>query len=246
MPIIRKQSNLQRILVTNAKGGCGKSTLATNLAAYFAHHGSPTALLDYDPQGSSLQWIKLRGKREPSIYGVDAHKKPNSGMTRAFQLRIPDNTRHVILDTPAGMRVNEIMALLHNTDALVIPVLPSPIDIHAATHFIRDLLVIGKVRSYKVKIGVVANRVRHNTVMYQALRRFLKSLNITFITSIRDTQNYSKAAQQGVGIHELQGSGIEKDLVQWGPLIDWISRDNAPLTGQVKSPAYQNADNPSF
>ena len=221
---------MQRIVVTNAKGGCGKSTIATNLAAYFASQQQPTALFDYDPQGSSIQWLKLRGPQYASIHGVDAHRKPANGMTRSFQLRIPEGTRNVITDTPAGMGGPELAHLVQQADALIIPVLPSPIDIHAATHFISDLLLIGKARSYNVKIGVIANRVRANTVMYQALQRFLNTLNITFITSLRDTQNYTKAAQVGIGIHELSAPSVDKDLHQWESLLKWLEPEPASET----------------
>ncbi len=219
---------MQRIVVTNAKGGCGKSTLAINLAAALARRES-VSLFDYDPQGSSMQWLKLRGVRTPEIHGVAAHRKALNGVTRTFQLRIPQDTGYVITDTPAGMHGQELAQLVQQADVLLIPVLPSPIDIHAATHFVRDLLLVGKARSYNVRIGVVANRVRQNTVMYRALRQFLRSLNITFVTSLRDTQNYAKAAQQGLGIHELKSSTVERDLDQWLALLRWLGAEPTQL-----------------
>ncbi len=219
---------MQRIVVTNAKGGCGKSTLAINLAAALARRES-VSLFDYDPQGSSMQWLKLRGERTPEIHGVAAHRKALNGVTHTFQLRTPQDTGYVITDTPAGMHGQELAQLVQQADVLLIPVLPSPIDIHAATHFVRDLLLVGKARSYNVRIGVVANRVRQNTVMYRALRQFLRSLNITFVTSLRDTQNYAKAAQQGLGIHELKSSTVERDLDQWLALLRWLGAEPTQL-----------------
>jgi chromosome partitioning protein len=52
-------------LVVNSKGGSGKTTLTTNLASYFAVNRIPTAVMDYDPQGSCLNWLKSRGHPAP-------------------------------------------------------------------------------------------------------------------------------------------------------------------------------------
>ena len=123
----------------------------------------------------------------------------------------------------------ELAQLVQQADTIIIPVLPSPIDIHAATHFVRELLLTGKARSYNVRIGVVANRVRKNTVMYHALRQFLRSLNITFIASLRDTQNYAKAAQIGIGIHELNSNTTRHDVEQWRPLLRWLGTEPEQL-----------------
>lgn len=213
---------MQRIIVTNAKGGCGKSTIATNLAARLSQAGT-VSLFDYDPQASSMHWLKLRGERHTTIHGVAAHRQPANGVTRTFQLRTPPNTRYLVMDTPAGTSGIDLAQVVQHADAVIIPVLPSPIDIHAAAHFVRDLLLVGKARAYNVRIGVVANRVRKNTIMYQALRQFLRSLNITFITALRDTQNYAKASHQGVGIHELKSSTAYLDCRQWEPLLQWLS-----------------------
>ena len=237
---VASMERMQRIIVTNAKGGCGKSTIATNLAACLSNAGT-VSLFDYDPQASSMHWLKLRGERHTAIHGVAAHRKPANGMTRTFQLRTPPNTRYVVMDTPAGSGGPDLYHVVQNADAVIIPVLPSPIDIHAAAHFVRDLLIVGKARSYNVRIGVVANRVRKNTIMYQALRQFLRSLNITFITALRDTQNYAKASHQGVGIHELKSTTAYLDCQQWEPLLHWLSE--APSDFEPEFEASEQAVN---
>ena len=58
-------------LVINSKGGSGKTTLTTNLASYFAANRVPTTVLDYDPQGSSLNWLRSRAALAPKIDPVD-------------------------------------------------------------------------------------------------------------------------------------------------------------------------------
>ncbi len=201
------------ILVVNPKGGCGKTTLATNLASYYAVWGVETALVDLDPQLSSLEWLEARPKELPPIAAVQGplHKA-----------KIPSEIRRVIYDAPAREAMGEIVELLHTVEAVIIPVLPSPIDIRAAAHFIADLLVKGRLRQRKTLVGVVANRVRENTIIFHQLEQFLKGLEIPFVTVLRDTQNYIRAARAGIGIFELAPSEVAQDLEQWRPLINWI------------------------
>ena len=212
----------RRILITNAKGGCGKTTLATGIASHYASRGRSVRLFDHDGQGSALQWYKRRDGALPEIAVVDASRRPDNHMTRSWQLRVPPGTDTVILDTPAGISATELAGMLQENDFLIIPVLPSPIDIHASAYFIRDLLVIGKARKKQVHMAVVANRVRQNTLSYHALERFLFTLKIPFVTSLRDTQLYSRAFEQGIGILDLKESRARKDREQWAPLLRWL------------------------
>ena len=152
---------MQKILVINSKGGCGKTTVATNLASYFVTQDLETALMDFDPQGSSIRWLSQRPQSGTAIYGVHvASRKNNTGVTRSFQMRVPPTTERMIIDAPAGISGNELIDLLHLVDTIIVPVLPSSIDIHAVTRFIQELLVIGKVRQRGLNIAVVANRAK--------------------------------------------------------------------------------------
>lgn len=213
---------IRRVLVINAKGGCGKTTLATNLASYYASQGRAAALLDYDPQGSSMQWLTLRSDDCFPIHGVAAFRKPVSGATRSWQMRLPAETERLILDPPAGIHGMPLIEMVREADTIIVPVLPSPIDIHAASHFIRDLLLVAKVRARAIRVGVVANRVRTNTKVYQSLERFLDSLHIPFVAYLRDTQNYVQSSEEGMGVFEWRGNHIQRDRRQWEALIRWI------------------------
>jgi chromosome partitioning protein len=103
-----------------------------------------------------------------------------------------------------------------------VPVLPSDIDIHACSKCIADLLLIAKVRRDENRIGVVANRVRRNTVIYQSLMRFLETLRIPVIATLRDSQNYVRAAEQSLGLHEMKRQVVEQDLADWEPMLAWL------------------------
>ncbi len=217
---------MQRILVLNPKGGSGKTTIATNLASYFASQGDHPLLSDNDPQGSSTRWLKKRKPEQAFIHGVAAFEH-NNRMTRAWQMRIPPDAAHVVVDTPAAVMAQELPDMTKNADAILVPVLPSDIDIHACSRCIADLLLIAKVRRDENRIGVIANRVRRNTVIYQALMRFLETLRIPVVATLRDSQNYVKAAEQGVGLYEMKRPLVEQDLADWEPLLGWLRAKEA-------------------
>lgn len=168
-----------------------------------------------------MQWLTLRGEEQPKIHGIAAQRPVTGGATRSWLLRPPPGSERVILDAPAGVHGQQLIELMREVDTLLIPVLPSPIDIHAASQFIRELLLVARVRARNIRVGVVANRVRENTLVYQALERFLASLQIPFAGRLRDTQNYVHAAAAGIGIHDLKRRN-EADREQWESLLRWL------------------------
>ncbi len=205
---------MRSIMVLNAKGGCGKSTLATNLASYYAwEEEKAVALMDFDPQASSLEWLAARGEEWPEITGLAAFEG---------ETRVPRNADVVIIDAPARVTGSELSALVRRAETIIVPVLPSPMDMRAAQHFMKELFVVGKVSRKQTKVGVVANRVRENTRIYHELEDYLGKLKIPFLTHLRDTQNYIRAAQRGLGIFELAPSMVWQDLEQWEPLTRWL------------------------
>jgi len=212
---------MQRILILNPKGGSGKTTVATNLASHFASQGDHPLLSDNDPQGSSTRWLRKRKPDQPFIHGIAAFER-NNRMTRAFQMRIPPDALHVVVDTPAAVTAQDMPEMCKNADAILVPVLPSDIDIHTCSKCIADLLLIAKVRRDENRIGVIANRVKRNTVIYHSLMRFLTTLRIPVVATLRDSQNYVRAAELGVGLSEMKTPAVARDLEDWEPLIAWL------------------------
>ena len=212
---------MQRIVVLNPKGGSGKTTIAINLASYYAVQGLRPVLMDYDPQGSSTRWLKKRSAPQPLIHGIAAFER-NSRTTRSFQLRAPGDSQRQVIDTPAAIGPHEMPELTRSADAILVPVLPSDIDIHAASKCIADLLLVAKVKRSENRIAVIANRVKKQTLIYQALMRFLATLQIPIVATFRDSQNYIRAAELGVGIHEMKPYLVREDIDQWNPLVDWL------------------------
>jgi chromosome partitioning protein len=231
---------MQRIVVLNPKGGSGKTTIAINLASYLASCGHKPVLIDFDPQGSSVRWVKKRKPAQAPIHFIAGFEK-DTRTTRAFHLRPPDDTTHVIVDTPAALSAPQLPDMVRDAAKIIVPVLPSDIDIHTCSRCIRDLLLVAKIRREDDRIGVIANRVRRNTLMYQSLIRFLHTLGIPIVATLRDSQNYVRAAELGVGVHEMKSYVAHDDVEQWAPLVEWLAR---PKPGSIVPPAAGGAPEP--
>lgn len=222
--------DLRKIVVLNPKGGCGKSTLTVNLAGYLASRGNSVAIMDFDPQGSSMRWLKQRPGNSTPIHGIAAFDV-RSSVTRSWQLRVPNNIRYLVVDSPASVPAENLAELTSGAHAILIPVLPSDIDVHAASQLMKDLLLIAKVSRRMGRIGVVANRVRENTLAYKKLMRFLNSLSINVVGVLRDSQNYVHSAERGLSIHEMHANRLLQDTERWQPIFDWLEdRLEKPLT----------------
>src|SRR2546430_17455520 len=102
--------------------------------------------------------------------------------------------------------------MTRGADKILVPVLPSDIDIHACSRCIRDLLLVAKIPREENRIGVIANRIRRNTLTYQALIRFLHTLGIPIVATIRDSQNYVRGAELGIGVHEMKSYVAQEDV----------------------------------
>ena len=161
-------ATLNTTLVINRKGGTGKTTVSINLASYFAACGIATTIMDYDPQGSSLHWLKSRNPKLGKIHGSNAAPE-KFGQLRSFGMYVPAETQQLIVDAPGGVSGVLLQELLCRANCVLIPVTPSSIDIHATAHFIKDVLLTGLPRTRNIRIGVIANRVRRSMPVYQPL-----------------------------------------------------------------------------
>ena len=205
---------MRHIMVMNAKGGCGKSTLATNLASYYADAGYGVALADYDPQRSSLDWLERRPENRAEIVSIAGFK---DGLRR-----LPRSLDMVVIDAPARSHGKELTELVRHAETIICPVLPSTIDIQASDRFIKELQAVGKVARKQAKIGVVANRVREYTLIFEELDEYLTKLRVPYLASLREAQNYVRAYTRGLGIYELPEYLAWPDWEQWDPLIEWV------------------------
>jgi chromosome partitioning protein len=210
------------IVIANSKGGCGKTTLATNLAAYFANSGRATALVDHDPQASASHWLKLRPEKAAAIVGIAAYTQPGAQETRSFRNRLPRNIQRVIIDTPAALSGTLLYHHISAADLVVVPIVPSAIDINAAEKFIHEIQLSGFLREEGKQILVVANRVRQNTVMFKRLNEYLQELGLPRATYTRDSQLYTRSAELGLGVCDLSGSRAARERDHWVRIGSWI------------------------
>jgi len=205
------------IAVANPKGGAGKSTLATNVAGWLARQGHAVMLGDVDRQQSARQWLALRAPPLPVISGWD--------LVDQEVVRPPKGCSHVVLDTPAGLRGKRLDAVLKITDMLLLPLQPSPFDMAATRDFIASLRE--HKRFERLRVGLVAMRVKEHTHAADHLHEFLATLGLPLVAQLRDTQNYVHLAARGLTLWDVAAGRVERDLAQWQPLTDWISRNPA-------------------
>ena len=215
---------MHKIMLLNPKGGCGKTTIATTLACYFAGEGYHTALMDFDPQGSSNRWLEIRSADQPQIKSIDAARL-RTGVTRSWQLYSGNETEIMIMDTPAGIGGGKLIDLYHRADTILVPVMPSVIDYYAIEDFVVELSRLFKQGRQGKRLAVVANRVRLKTRAYEAIEQLIAEAGIPMLTSLRDTQNYSVAMESGLGICELKPGVSAKDRAQWRPVLEWLYQE---------------------
>ena len=236
MLITPNRTNLNVIVVLNPKGGCGKTTLASNIASAYAQGGPVPAVMDCDPQGSTMRWLEKRSGSRPPIHGIAAYKHSMQA-TRSWQLRVPTETVNLVVDSPASLTHDELREVTRDATSILVPVLPSSIDIHAASRCIADLLLVAKIDRRDRKLAVVANRTRQNTKSFDKLMRFLDSLGIPIIAVLRDSQNFVHAAEEGIGICELPPHRIRKDIEQFQLIMEWLEawphRRDRPASGRT-------------
>ena len=216
----------------NAKGGVGKSTITTNLASYFASRDITTTIADFDPQGSSLNWLAQRSSDARKIHGANLSSRIGTGLANGRRV-IPRGTQQLIIDAPAGPSRLLLQDLLARTQSIVIPVAPSSIDVHATANFIKELLLVGHVRFRNIRVAVVANRVRNSKPVYAPLERFVASLGIRFLGRVTDSDVYVEAAESGLGVFDLPTEAAADEQREFLPIVRWVQ--NEPSTEETPS-----------
>jgi chromosome partitioning protein len=224
---LASKTKIHKVVVLNPKGGSGKTTLAFSLAGYLASTGRSVAMLDMDQQGSSTHWLANRPDSLPVIRALTPLAN-GSG-----KVEVPDDVDYVVIDAPAGLAGDQLIDYTCGAHAILVPVLPSDLDIHAASRLVSQLLLKAQVSRRNGRLGIVANRVKERTIAYKQLLRFLDRLSINLIGTLRDSQNYTHAASEGRGIHEMAPSQVRRDTEQWEAITQWLeSRLEKPLTAR--------------
>jgi chromosome partitioning protein len=146
---------------------------------------------------------------------------------------VPEDIDCVVVDAPAGLPEHQLIDYTCGAHAIFVPVLPSDLDVHAASRLISSLLLRAQVSRRNQRLCVVPNRVRERTIAYQQLCRFLNRLSIDVVGVVRDSQNYVWAAKNGTCIHEMTPCRVSKEMEHWASISGWLERRLAtPLTSR--------------
>ncbi|HLU12671.1 MAG TPA: ParA family protein [Arenimonas sp.] len=208
---------MRTILVASSKGGAGKSTVATNLAAHYAVGGKATAILDADRQQSSTHWCQKRA-------GLDSAVLPLDGCKRNWQNHLPSGIDILVVDAPAGAMAKELDDYLAIANAVVVPVLPSMIDLEATVPFLNSLATHTRVRKGKLPVGIVANRLKPWTSNSQQALEQLRAWPYPLVAQLRDTQAYVLMAALGRSLFDYHSEQIRSHQEDWAPLLKWLRK----------------------
>lgn len=204
-------------LVASSKGGCGKSTVVTQLASHWAQAGQRTAIIDADRQHSSLRWAEMRPDNVPGVLGLE-------GGRRGLQ-RVPSDTQQLLIDTPAGSRERDLEPYLEIANVMVVPVLPSGFDLDATLQFLAELQAIPRISRGKLPVALVANRLKPWTHASQdAVALLAKESPFRVVAQLRDSQAYVLLSGLGKGIFDYQSEQVRSHQQDWKPLLRWIKR----------------------
>lgn len=209
---------MKTILVASSKGGAGKTTLATNLAAHFALEGKRTVLVDADPQHSSTRWAERRAELESAVLPIDAARK------RAWRASLPDDAERVVIDAAAGYMAEDLESFIESCDAIVVPVLPSALDIEATVGFLNTLAKVPRVHKRKLPVGLVVNRSKPWTNTSQQAVEMLKGWPYPVVAQLRDTQAYVVLAGLGRSLFDYRSQQVRDHQADWDPLLKWIKK----------------------
>ncbi len=208
---------MRTILVASSKGGAGKTTVSSNLAAHFAVDGKATAILDADRQKSSTHWCEKRAALETAVLPIDGSK-------RGWEKQIPDGVQRLVVDAPAGAMGEDLTAFLDMADAVIVPVLPSIIDLEATVPFLNTLVQHPRVKKGKLPVGIVGNRLKPWTSNSQQALDQLKTWPYPLVAELRDTQAYVLMAALGKSVFDYHSEQIRSHQEDWAPLLRWLKK----------------------
>lgn len=209
---------MKTVLVASSKGGAGKTTIATHLAARAALQGHHTVLVDADPQGSATQWAQRRAELDSAVLPVDGTNRWK------WRRRVPGDAERVIIDTPAGAMARELETFLAVADAVVVPVQPSLLDIEASIGFLDSLAEHPRVRSGELPIGLIANRLRLRASASRETIELLEQWPYPLVAQLRDSQTYVVLAGQGKSLFDYHSAKVRDHQSDWQPLLKWLAK----------------------
>ena len=190
------------IAVLNQKGGTGKTTLALNLAAGLARRAS-TAVADADPQRSISQWIGM--SEEVNVLPPVTQIGVDPGATLA---RLKQAYRHVVVDCPPMVQGPIIEAVMGAADVVLIPVLPSPLDLWASVEM---AALVGEARKKypALQAYLILNQVETRNALSRVMQQAVAEFDVPLLqANVQRRAAYRSAAVEGVSVYGLGSRGV--------------------------------------
>jgi chromosome partitioning protein len=209
---------MKTVLVASSKGGAGKTTIATHLAAQSALEGLRTALVDADPQASATRWAQKRAGLDSAVLALDGTRR------KGWRKHVPDDTQRVIVDGAAGAMADELDPYLETVDAVVVPVVPSTFDIEATVPFLDSLARHPRVRRGTLRVGLVGNKLKPWTNVSQQALDLLKQWPYPLVAQLRDSQGYVVTTALGKSLFDYHSAQVREHQADWHPLLKWLKK----------------------
>ncbi len=208
---------MQTVLVASSKGGVGKTTVATHLAARAALDGRRTVLVDADPQGSAMRWAERRAALDSAVLPVD-------GSRRGWERRVPEDAEALVIDAAAGAMARDLGAMLEMADAVVVPLTASALDLDATVPFLDSLAEHPRLRRGELRVGLVANRLKPHTVSAQQAVELLQRWPYPLVARLRDSQAYVVTTALGKSLFDYHSANVREHQADWAPLLKWLRK----------------------